>query len=157
MNKRFTKDGKIYNLPIKIQDGNKIIITNDENVVIGAGYTEYVEVQPEPVKLTLDQLITRSDNEINKRTDDKILNEFTWNENEFYLTIENQANFANMFVAREYLTYPQKVKTKTGFIELNNKQEVAKFYVARCKICKTMFGRWLAGKSYCCRRNHQNV
>lgn len=122
--KQYIKDGKIYTLPIKIVDENSFKQTYKHEDIIAAGYVEYIH------KRTMDNLIAESDLNINKMTDEKILNGFRWNDHEFYLTAENQMNFANMYIAKDYLIYPQTIKTKTGYIELKNAKEVSDFYLA---------------------------
>lgn len=154
MSKIYTKDGQIFKTPIKIEkeveklvkekteDGKEIEVlkkvkvctyTNDEKLLTEAGYTEYI-LQPR-VK-TMEEKIADSVSRINAETDDKILNDFVFDGNEFYLTTENQTNFANLFVARDFLSYPQIVKTKTGFMELQ-KDEVSGFYIAGVSFIKT--------------------
>lgn len=127
----YTKDGKNYHTPIKIVKDNKVIYTNDPELIAEAGYTEYVKPA-----VPLSVRIQQSDDSINAVTDERILNDFTYNDAEFYLTMENQTNFANMFIAREFLEYPQTVKTKTGFIILANKEEVQNFYLAGVNFVK---------------------
>lgn len=123
--KRYVKDKKIYELPIMLQiDGNKIY-TNDQELILKNGY----EVFTAPEK-TKEQKIQLSVVRINRQTDKKILQGFVWRGNEFYLSMQNQQNFANMFVAKEYLTYPITIKTKKGYIELNNIEEVTDFYLS---------------------------
>lgn len=123
--KRYVKDNKIYELPIVLQnDGNKIY-TNDQSLILANGYKEFV--RPE---LTKEQRIHFSVARINRQTDKKILQGFVWKGNEFYLSMQNQQNFANMFVAKQFLTYPITVKTKTGFLELNDSDEVMDFYLS---------------------------
>lgn len=137
--KRYIKDNKIYNSPITIKTKKEVdkkvvdvlITTNDEKIILAAGYKVYT-----PPKQPVEVLIERSNKMINKKTDNKILNDFIWNGEEFYLTMENQQNFANMFIAREYLTYPQTIKTKKGFTMLNNKDEVTEFYLAGVNFIK---------------------
>lgn len=152
--KQYIKDGKIYNLPIAIQqerivkqkyvddNGEEKIrevkrlfdfYTNDEKMILAAGYTEYRYIQPEK---TLDELIEESNESINKITDERILNNFVWKEQEFYLTTENQTNFANMYIARDLLTYPQTIKTKTGYFELEDDVAVSGFYLAGINFVK---------------------
>ena len=132
--KQYIKDDQIYNLPIIIHNSNgTITYTNDEAKILAAGYQEYVYTPP---KKSIETLIQESDNLINRETDEKILNEFTWKENEFYLTSENQMNFANMFMAKDYLTYPQTIKTKTGFIQLSGTTEVTEFYLSGIQFVK---------------------
>lgn len=125
--KQYIKDNKIYNTPVQIEQGGKITFTNDDTLLKKQGFNEYVF---EPVKKTKEQLIEQSNESINKLTDEKILNGFVFKDAEFYLTMQNQTNFANMFIAKDYLTYPQQVKTKDGFIKLNNIEEVSEFYLA---------------------------
>jgi hypothetical protein len=127
MRTQYIKDNKIYNLPIEIKTKDGITYTNDENLLKEYGFEKYVYVEP---KKSLETLINESNDAINASTDEKILNGFTFDGHEFYLTMENQTNFANMFIAREYLEYPQKVKTKTGFMELPDADEVGAFYLA---------------------------
>ena len=131
--KQYIKDGIVYNAPVRIEVGNNAIYTNDETELKKYGYIEYVYEVP---KKSLEQLIAESDSEINKETDEKILNDFVYNGNEFYLTTENQTNFANLFIARDLLTYPQMVKTKTGFMQIDNVGEVSGFYLAGVNFIK---------------------
>ena len=79
---------------------------------------------------TVKQRVEESDLKINKETDRKILNDFTWMGETFYLTMENQFNFKNLYDLREMRTYPVLIKTKTGFMQLDNADEVAQFYLA---------------------------
>jgi hypothetical protein len=131
--KKYIKDNKIYNSPITIKSKKEVdkkvvdvlITTNDEKTILAAGYEVYV-----PPKPPIEVLIEKSNRLINKNTDDKILNDFVWKDNEFYLTMENQQNFANLFIAKDYITYPQTIKTKNGYFVLNNKEEVTEFYLA---------------------------
>jgi hypothetical protein len=51
--------------------------------------------------------------------------------------MENQTNFANMFIARDYLIFPQVIKTKTGFYEIKDKAECEQFYLAGINFVKT--------------------
>ena len=130
--KRYVKDKKIYELPIMLQiDGNNIY-TNDQELILQNGY----EVFTAPEK-TKEQKIQLSVVRINRQTDKKILQGFVWRGNEFYLSMQNQQNFANMFVAKEYLTYPITIKTKKGYIELNNIEEVTDFYLSGINYVKT--------------------
>lgn len=131
--KQYIKDGIVYNAPVRVEVGNNAIYTNDEQELKKYGYIEYVYEAPQK---SLEQLIKESDEEINKETDEKILNDFKYNGNEFYLTTENQANFANLFIAKEFLTYPQQVKTKTGFMQIDNVSEVSGFYLAGVNFIK---------------------
>jgi hypothetical protein len=39
--KQYIKEGKIYNLPISIIKNGKLIITNDEELILLNGYTLY--------------------------------------------------------------------------------------------------------------------
>lgn len=126
--KKYIKNGKLYDEPICIhQQNGTITYTNDESIILENGYKVYEYTPSEP---TLEELIINSNNQINKQTDEKILNNFVYNNEEFYLTSENQMNFANMYIAKEYLTYPQQVKTKIGFIELNSAEEITEFYLS---------------------------
>lgn len=131
--KQYIKDNEIYNVPVKIEVGNSTIYTNDAELLKKYGYIEYVRPVYKP---TLEELIEQSNKAINARTDEKILNEFTYNDYEFYLTTENQTNFANMFIARDYLTYPQQVKTKDGFMQIDNVGQVSGFYLAGVQFIK---------------------
>lgn len=123
--KRYIKDSKVYNTPILIKINDKTIYTNDEQLILNNGYSEYTA----PVK-TEQQLINESVLRINAETDKKILNDFKYGQNEYYLTMQNQQNFANMFIAKEYLTYPITIKTKTGYAELANQEQVTMFYLS---------------------------
>jgi hypothetical protein len=42
-----------------------------------------------------------------------------------------------MFIARDYLTFPQKIKTKTGFYEIKDKSECEQFYLSGVNFVKT--------------------
>jgi hypothetical protein len=132
--KQYIKDNKIYNAPIKIETATEIIITNNEALLKEHGYEVYI---PQPRKLTVEEEINNAIETINERTDEKILNDFVWKDQEFYLTIENQTNFANLFIARDYLEFPQTIKTKTGYFTLNNKEEVTEFYLSGVNFIKT--------------------
>lgn len=128
----YMKDGKTYSTPIVLTVDGRKIYTNDNEKIISAGYHEYIA--PER---SVESRIADAERSINRETDNKILNDFAWDGNEFYLTMENQTNFANMFVAKEYLQYPVTIKTKTGFVELENQAEVTEFYLAGINFIKT--------------------
>lgn len=138
MKKRYVKNGIPYFTPIVISkeveyidvDGvqkTKTIMqyTNDENEILAAGYQIYT-----PPKTSLSTLIKRSNERINREIDRKILNDFVWNENEFYLSMENQFNFKNLYDLREMKEYPITIKTKDGFTLLENQSEVTSFYLS---------------------------
>ena len=125
--KKYIKDEKIYITPIKIVKNDKIIFTTDEKLIKEAGYEVYNYVEP---KQSLDTLIQLSNERINKETDEKILNEFVWNGEEFYLTSENQQNFTNLFIAKDILSFPQTIKSKTGYVVLEDIPALTSFYVA---------------------------
>ena len=127
----YTKDEKTYSTPIVLTVDGRKIYTNDHDKILAAGYSEYVA--PER---SVESRIADIERSINRETDNKILNDFVWNGQEFYLTMENQTNFANMFVAKEYLQYPVTIKTKTGFIELETQAEVTEFYLAGINFIK---------------------
>jgi hypothetical protein len=130
---QYTKDDRIYNLPIELKTKDCIVYTNDEKLLNEHGYTRYEYVPP---KLSLEAEIKLSNDNINRDTDEKILNKFEYNGYEFYLTMENQTNFANMFIARDFLTYPQTIKTKDGFMVLEDASEVTNFYLAGVQFVK---------------------
>lgn len=129
---KYTKDGKIYELPILLEvekEENGVVTkikryTTDKALILSAGYTEYVAP-----KQPLSVLIQQSDDAINGVTDVKILNEFEYNGEKFYLTTENQINFGNMYIIRDVLQYPITVKTQGGFMELKDASEVSDFYI----------------------------
>lgn len=146
--KKYIKNGNVYTTPIKINEEvqvSKIIkdsqgkekeikqkvitttFTNDEKIILENDYEIYQKPQ---YKRSLDSLIEQSNRNINKETDYKILNEFIYNDEEFYLSIENQFNFKNLYDLREIKKYPVTIKTKNGFMMLNDKYEVQKFYLA---------------------------
>lgn len=125
--KQYIKDNKIYNAPIKIKNGDETIITSDSKILKDYGYEVYI---PQPVKISLEEMIENSNNSINKETDEKILNDFVWNDNEFYLTIENQFNFKNLFDLRDLKEYPITIKTKTGYALLNDAYDLSGFYLS---------------------------
>lgn len=123
--KRYIKDNKIYSLPIVIQKDGKTICTNNETIIFQNGYSIYT-----PPTKSIEELIEQSVQIINRETDEKILNNFVWKENQFYLTMENQTNFANMFISKDFLAYPITIKTKNGFMNLSNQEQVTDFYLA---------------------------
>lgn len=146
MKKRYIKEGNIFFTPIQIpkeveyiekeknENGEEIEVkktkkiiqyTNVEKDILEAGYKVY-----EAPKLSVETLVMRSVNSINRQTDEKILNGFIYNGNEFYLSMENQFNFKNLYDLRDQREYPVTVKTKSGFIALNNAEEVADFYLS---------------------------
>jgi hypothetical protein len=131
--KQYIKDNKIYNAPIKIKNGDETIISSDAEFLKQYGYEVYI---PQPVKITLEEMIEESNKIINEQTDNRILNDFVWNDNEFYLTMENQQNFANLFIAKDMLEFPQTVKTKTGYAEIKDIGELSGFYLAGVNFIK---------------------
>ena len=125
--KQYIKDGKIYNLPVEVKIGDEVTYTNNEKFLKENGYEEYV---PTLYKPTMEEEIEDSVKMINEETDERILNDFVWKDNEFYLSIENQFNFKNLYDLRERKEYPITIKTKTGFITLEDVKEVEDFYLA---------------------------
>ena len=124
--KQYIKDGKIYNLPVEVKIGDEVTYTNDEKFLKENGYEEYV---PTLYKPTMEEEIEESVKNINKETDERILNDFVWRDNEFYLSLENQFNFKNLYDLREMKEYPITIKTKTGFATLNDEYELSSFYL----------------------------
>lgn len=147
---KYTKDGKIYDLPILLEvekEENGVVTkikryTTDKALILSAGYTEYVAP-----KQPLNVLIQQSDEAINAETDMKILNEFEYNGERFYLTTENQINFGNMYIIRDVLQYPTTVKTQEGFLELKNAEEVSDFYMQAVAFVKSCIEEGWAQKS----------
>ena len=127
--KQYIKDGKIYNLPIEVKIGNETAYTNNEKFLKENGYEEYIFV-PTPYKPTLEEAIENSVKTINEETDMKILNDFMWNGEEFFLSLENQFNFKNLYDLRNMKEYPVTIKTKTGFTTLKNEHDLSSFYLA---------------------------
>ena len=146
MNKKYIKDNRVYTTPIQIQkeveyiekekneNGEEIEVkktkkitnyTNVEKDILEAGYSVYVTP-----KLSVETLVKRSVETINRETDERILNDFVWNGNEFYLSLENQFNFKNLYDLRNMKEYPITIKTKTGFTTLNDVHDVEEFYLA---------------------------
>lgn len=125
--KQYIKDGIIYNLPVEVKIGDNVTYTNNEKFLKENGYEEYIAA---PYKPTLEEEIERSIQSINEETDEKILNDFVWNDNEFYLSMENQFNFKNLYDLRDLKEYPITIKTKTGFTFLENKFELSGFYLS---------------------------
>ena len=125
--KQYIKDGKIYNLPVEVKIGDEVTYTNNEMFLKEHGYEEYIQ---KPYKPTMEEELKKSVETINKETDERILNDFVWKDNEFYLSLENQFNFKNLYDLRERKEYPITIKTKTGFTTLNDVQEVEEFYLA---------------------------
>lgn len=144
--KKYIKDNKVYTLPITLEtkkeieeeiindNGEKEIvkkvvdvktITNDEKLILAAGYKVYT-----PPKVSVETLIERSNMRINQETDRKILNDFTWNGEEFYLTMENQFNFKNLYDLRDFKEFPITIKTKSGFTTLEDVGALSGFYFA---------------------------
>lgn len=158
MSKRYIKDGKIYSLPIALQKQMEFIdkeyslneetgetveteiktkkivtvYTNNEKTILEAGYEVYT-----PPKRTLESLIMQSNTKINRQTDRKILNDFVYNGYKFYLTMENQFNFKNLYDLRFVREYPVMVKTADGFMQLDNAEHVETFYLAGVKFIET--------------------
>jgi hypothetical protein len=78
---------------IEVKKTKKIIqYTNVEKDILEAGYEVYIAP-----KTSVEILVMRSNSTINKQTDNKILNDFVWNGNGFYLSMENQFNFKNLY------------------------------------------------------------
>ena len=127
--KQYIKDGKIYNLPVEVKIGDEVTYTNNEKFLKENGYEEYIFI-PTPYKPTMEEEIEKSVKMINEETDERILNDFVWKDNEFYLSIENQFNFKNLYDLRDIKEYPITIKTKTGFITLEDVKEVEDFYLA---------------------------
>ena len=127
--KQYIKDGKIYNLPVEVKIGDEVTYTNNEKFLKEHGYEEYIFI-PTPYKPTMEEELEKSVETINKETDERILNDFVWNGNEFYLSLENQFNFKNLYDLREMKEYPITIKTKTGFTTLNDVHDVEEFYLA---------------------------
>ena len=125
--KQFIKDGKVYNSPVMITVNGRNLYSNSEEYLAKFGYSLYVVA---PVQKTVEQQIKESDNQINKVTDEKILNEFTFADQEIYLSQENQMNFTNMYLVKDKLQYPQTIKTKTGYFELYSAEDVEYFYLS---------------------------
>lgn len=135
--KYYIKNGKIEKTPIKIETEKEVEengikkqiknykFTTDEKTILEAGYEIYI-----PAQVSVEKLVEASNSFINKQTDQKILNDFIYNNNEFYLSMENQFNFKNLYDLRNQRKYPVTVKTKTGFMELKTPEEVESFYLA---------------------------
>ena len=128
--KQYIKDGKIYNLPVEVKIGDEVTYTNNEMFLKEHGYEEYIQKHYKP---TMEEEIEQSIETINKETDERILNDFVWRDNEFYLSLENQFNFKNLYDLRERKEYPITIKTKTSFTTLNDVQDVEEFYLAGFK------------------------
>ena len=128
--KQYIKDGKIYNLPVEVKIGDDVTYTNNEMFLKEHGYEEYIQ---KPYKPTMEEEIEDSIKMINEETDERILNDFVWNGNEFYLSLENQFNFKNLYDLREMKEYPITIKTKTGFTTLNDVHDVEEFYLSGVK------------------------
>ena len=128
--KQYIKDGKIYNLPVEVKIGDEVTYTNNEMFLKEHGYEEYIQ---KPYKPTMEEEIEDSVKMINRETDERILNDFVWKDNEFYLSLENQFNFKNLYDLREVKEYPITIKTKTGFTTLNDVHDVEEFYLSGVK------------------------
>ena len=85
---------------------------------------------------TKQYFVKQSNEKLNKICDEKILNNFVWNNEQFYMTVQNQINFTNMYLSREFLTYPQTIKTKNGYTSIANAEEVESFYLAGVSFVK---------------------
>ena len=114
-------------MPVEVKIGDEVTYTNNEKFLKENGYEEYV---PTLYKPTMEEEIEDSVKMINEETDERILNDFVWKDNEFYLSIENQFNFKNLYDLRDIKEYPITIKTKTGFITLEDVKEVEDFYLA---------------------------
>lgn len=133
--KQFIKNGEIYKSPVKIiSENDKIIITNDEKLLLKYGYSIYV---PPVHQISVNEKIKDAERKLNRICDRKILNDFVWNGNEFYLSLENQFNFKNLYDLRDIKEYPVTIKTKTGFTTLNSSEEVTDFYLAGVTFIET--------------------
>lgn len=139
---KYIKQNKIYSTPILIEKNSQKIYTDNQQLILAQGYTKYQV----PTK-SVQTLIKQSVLQINAETDKKILNDFVYNQNEFYLTMQNQQNFANMFVAKEFLTYPITIKTKTGYTQLANQEEVTMFYLSGINYVKQCLEQGWAKKA----------
>lgn len=132
--------GKIINNKIvypPVNDGNKMNVYNDEQWLQANCFHELTEEELKSVReADVKERKEKQLKAINKRCDNAILNDFKWKDNEFYLSMENQMNFANLYTAKDLLTYPQTIKTKTGYIELQNAEEVTEFYLAGVNFIK---------------------
>ena len=128
--KQYIKDGIIHNSPVEVKIGDEVTYTNNEKFLKEHGYEEYIQ---KPYKPTMEEEIENSIRLINEETDERILNDFVWRDNEFYLSLENQFNFKNLYDLRERKEYPITIKTKTGFTTLNDVQDVEEFYLAGFK------------------------
>ena len=124
--KQYIKDGKIYNLPVEVKIGDEVTYTNNEAFLKEHGYEEYIQ---KPYKPTMEEELEKSVETINRETDERILNDFRWRDYEFYLSLENQFNFKNLYDLREMKEYPITIKTKTGFTTLNDVHDVEEFYL----------------------------
>ena len=144
--KQYIKDGKIYNLPIEVKIGNETAYTNNEKFLKENGYEEYIFV-PTPYKPTMEEEIENSVKMINEETDNRILNDFIWNGEEFFLSLENQFNFKNLYDLRNMKEYPVTIKTKTGFTILENEQQVEDFYLEGVRFVETCIKEGWAQKS----------
>ena len=121
-----------------VNNGNKMNVYQDSEWLEANGFHELTEEEIKSVKeAEAKERKEKQIKTINKRCDNAILNDFKWRDNEFYLSMENQMNFANMYTAKDLLTYPQTIKTKTGYIELQNSKEVTEFYLAGVNHVKT--------------------
>ena len=67
---------------------------------------------------------------IDKQTDEKILNDFVYDGNAYYLSLENQMNFKALNDIRDSLTYPVKVKHQSGYAEIATAEDYHGFYLA---------------------------
>ena len=118
---------------------DKVIVAGRGSVVIGSrrifnptaeqlledGWSQYIA----PEK-SVEQLIQESDERINKETNENILTGFSWHGEQFYLSLENQFNFKNLYDLRALKEYPVLLKTCSGFMQLDNATEVEDFYIA---------------------------
>lgn len=133
--------GKIINNKIvfpPVNDGNRMNVYQDSEWLEANGFHELTEEELKPVRDAEIKLKNKKRiDSINKKCDNEILNDFKWKNNEFYLSMENQMNFANLYTAKDLLSYPQTIKTKTGYIELQNANEVTEFYIAGVNHIKT--------------------
>lgn len=121
-----------------VNDGNKMNVYQDSEWLEANGFHELTEEEIKSVReVEAKDRKEKQIKAINKRCDNAILNDFKWKDNEFYLSMENQMNFANMYTAKDLLTYPQTIKTKSGYIELQNSKEVTEFYLAGVNHVKT--------------------
>jgi hypothetical protein len=126
MSNKYTKNGMTaYSKTGSVVIGDRRIFNPTDEQLVNDGWVLQANNKP-----SVKQLIAESDAKINKETDKRILYDFSWMGETFHLSLENQFNYKNLYDLRELKSYPVLLKTNSGFMQLENAEEVSQFYLA---------------------------